>query len=235
LISGPELIRKVLSTTNKFDWNKATPPLVGKIFDLPPAVVKIAMKDDSGVGVKPYAGSNVPPQYRIHCQNHVFNDDAFSKASTESIVSRFTKSLQDACTNLHIEDDWSELPDLYTFIRDLMFSTSIGTIFGPKMLELNPDLASDFWLFNENVGFLAMGIPNWFKPQGAQYRAKCLAAVTRWRRHAENELNAKHEDPAWNSTWGLGVLERKYEDLDPNDVMSSEGAKASADLGFLWA
>jgi hypothetical protein len=205
------------------------------MLDLPPAVVKIAMKDDSDVGVKPYAGSNVPPPYMIHRQNHVFHADAFSKVSMESVISGFTESIKDACTNLHIGEEWIECPDLYTFVRDLMFAPSISAIFGPKMPELSPDLASDFWIFDENVGFLAMGMPNWFKPQGARYRAKCLAAVTQWGRHAENEPSVTHEDSAWNSTWGLGALGRRYEGLKPHDVMSSERAKASVDLGFLWA
>ncbi|KAF1941002.1 cytochrome P450 [Clathrospora elynae] len=236
LLSGADFIRKALST-HHFDWNKISAPLFVGMFGGPQKIKDALAKDDSGIGVKPYPGSDVHPGRRLMRNQIVFFADAFSKTSMDALVPIFILQMEDWCSKSNvISEDWVEMPSLYLFVRDVLFSSSVEALFGPNLLGLNPELAKDFWEYDDSVGFLALGMPNWLKPNAAKARSRVLEALKRWRRNAVNNADpAIAEDAAWNPAWGLGAIRRRNKLLDATEGLFDEDGRASIDLALLWS
>lgn len=73
---------------------------------------------------------------------------------------RFVQAMEDWCQQSTITNKWTELPDLYIWLREVLFQCGVASVFGPHMLRLNPDLSEDFWEYDDNIDFLALGMPN---------------------------------------------------------------------------
>jgi hypothetical protein len=132
-------------STNHFDWNVVNAPLFGGMFGGPQKIVHAIAKDNSGVGVKPYPGTQVHPRRRLMRNQVVFFADAFSKSSLDEMVPRFVEAVEEWCKTSDIGDQWVEMTDLYIFVRDVLFDCGVVSIFGPQMLNINPGLCNDFW------------------------------------------------------------------------------------------
>lgn len=236
VLSGANLIRKALTTSNNFDWNRLSARMFKNLFAAPNQVVAATLADNSGIGVRPYAGSNVNPDQRIIRNQVVFFSDAFSKTSMDEIVPRFVENLQRNCSNLNMGDEWVEMSDLFTFVRDIVFPSGVESFFGKSMLELNPNLQGDFWGFDENIPSLAAGLPAWLTPRATKYQKRCLASMKRWRQEAMREEGpVSSGDSPWDLAWGLGALRRRNAVLEATEGLFDEDARASMDLATLWA
>lgn len=115
----------------------------------------------------------------IHNQVLFFND-AFSKRSMDELIPRFPGNLERRCTELDVGGEWVVLPDLYTWLREVVFRCGVASFYGENMLGLNPGLEKVFTEFDEGVPFLATGLPRWMRPRAFRARGECLAAVKRW-------------------------------------------------------
>ena len=57
---------------------------------------------------------------------------------------RFLETLGRDLDAMNIGDDWVEYPDLYRFLQLTVTRSSIETVFGSRLLELNPSFVEDF-------------------------------------------------------------------------------------------
>ncbi|KAH7082811.1 cytochrome P450 [Paraphoma chrysanthemicola] len=235
LLSGAEFIRKALST-NHFDWNVVSAPLFGGMFGGPQKIIDAIAKDNSGIGVKPYPGTDVHPGRRLMRNQVIFFSDAFSKSSLDEMVPRFVDAVEDWCKASNIGKDWVEMPDLYLFLRDVLFDCGVVSIFGQQMLDLNPDLCKDFWEYDTNIGFLALGMPRWMRPDAPKSRDRMVASMKRWRQHAlKNDKPGSSDDATWDPAWGLGAIKRRNKLLDATEGLFEEDGRASIDLALIWS
>jgi hypothetical protein len=235
LLSGSSAIRKVLNSSHYFDWNKVSAPLFAGMFGGPKRVSDALLADDSGVGAKPYPGSNVHPGRRLLRNQVVFFSDAFSRASLDELVPRFVQNLEDWCKESNIASDWVEMPDLFTFVRDVLFVCGVDSFFGKNMLSLSPGLKQDFWEYDGHIPSLATPTPGWMKPAAVKSRDKCLAAVKLWRKQAINDSPNISDDSNWDPAWGLGAIRRRNKLFDATDGLFDDEARAATDLALLWA
>jgi hypothetical protein len=234
LLSGASFIRKALST-NHFDWNAISAPLFQTLFNGPQKIADVLMKDDSGIGVKPYPGTDVHPGRRLMRNQVVFFGDAFNKSGMDEMVPRFVKSVEKWCEGSNIGNDWTSLPDLYTWLRDVLFRAGVESVFGEHLLRLSPDLANDFWEYDDNIQFFALGMPKWWNPDAVKARDRCAEAMRRWRQHAmNNEDKGIPDNASWNPVWGLGAIKRRNTLLDATEGLFDEEGRMAIDLALLW-
>ncbi|KAF1977367.1 cytochrome P450 [Bimuria novae-zelandiae CBS 107.79] len=210
LVSGAHLIRKAMLSSGHLDFNQTSATFFRRLFNAPKRICDATLADDSGVGAKPYPGSSVHPGRRLIRNQVLFFNDAFSKPSMDELIPRFLRNLEQRCTEVDVDEDWVRIPDLYAFLSEFVLRCGIRSFNGNSMLELNPGLEKDFTDFNNSVAFLATDLPRWMKPSAFESRAKCLAAVKRWRREAERRSEkAPEQDTEWDSAWGLGAIRRR--------------------------
>jgi hypothetical protein len=120
--------------------------MFGDMFGGSETVIRALRDDDSGVGTKPYTGSNVHPGRRLIRNQILFFSDAFSRASLEELVPRFVQNMKDWCaeSNSGVGSDWVEQADLYEFVRDILFGCNVDSFFGKNMRKFSPNLDKDF-------------------------------------------------------------------------------------------
>jgi hypothetical protein len=208
--------------------------MFGRLFNASKRICDATAADDSGVGIKPYPGSSVHPGQRLIRNQVLFFNDAFSKKSMDELVPRFLHNLEQRHTDFG--ETWTNLPDLYIFLRKFIFSCGIISFYGQNMLHLNPDIENDFTSFDDNVPFLATGLPRFMNSTAFQSRARCLAAVKRWRQEAIRQSEDQHgEDTEWNPAWGLGAIQRRNKLFNATEGLFDEDATAASDLATMWA
>lgn len=240
LISGTNLVRKALTADTHLDWNHTSAQIFGRLFNAPKKIRGAIAADDSGVGVKPYPGSSVHPGQRLIRNQVLFFNDAFSKKSMDEIVSRFLRELKKDDHGMGIGNTWRDVPDLYMFLRKIVFRCAVVSFFGHNMLRLNPDVEKDFTEFDDSVSFLATGLPRFMNPRAFESRARCLAAVKRWRQDAvrrseEQQDKEEPEGTEWDPAWGLRALKRRNKLFDASEGLFDEDATAATDLATMWA
>ncbi len=211
--------------------------MLGNMFDGTEEMIEALKQDDSGIGVKPYPGSNVDPGRRLMRNQIIFFSDAFSNKSLNEIVPRFVQSLESWCDQSEmIGESWVEQPDLFAFVREVFFSCGVEAFFGPNMLIVNPNLSQDFLEYDDSIRFLALGLPGWMRPSAVKSRKRVLDAMKLWRRYAEENTDPTiPDDVAWDPAWGLGAIKRRNKLFDATDGLFNEHGRATTDTALLWA
>jgi hypothetical protein len=236
-LAGAQNIRKVLNTSY-LDSEKVNGPLGPRMFRMPEKVCQAHIDDNSGTGAKPHPESNIPPAQRVIRARSLYFADLFSRSSMDEFIGRFIQNLEEWCENSStVSSEWVEMPDLFNFIRDVLFNCAVTAFYGKTMLELNPNLQSDFWEYDNHLRFLAAGFPNWMNPAARSSRDRCFDAMKKWRDNATKaaENLSVSENDSWDPAWGLAATRRRNEYYDNSDGLYTEEARVASDLGFFWA
>ncbi|PSN68401.1 hypothetical protein BS50DRAFT_573308 [Corynespora cassiicola Philippines] len=128
--SGPQLIRKVLVSSNHLDWNTFSARMFGQLFGAPNQICHANSVDDSGIAAKPHPGSKVHTGRRLIRNQIIFFNNAFSKKNMDEIVPRFLRNLYLRCSGFAIDIEWVEMDDLFAFVHDLASCCAVESFFG---------------------------------------------------------------------------------------------------------
>ncbi|SPQ26358.1 4dadea4c-6e56-455e-b989-cac76d900c1f [Thermothielavioides terrestris] len=207
-------------------------------FGMAPADLAIYERDGSGDSAKPLDGwENMDPAHRVFYHQHRDLNAMLNGAPLDGMMARFianyTARLR--ATPL-VSDEWTELPDLYAFLRDEMFHAACTALAGERFFELCPDFCRDFWEFDSHVLRYLRRTRRWMAPKAYAVRDRVLASIEKWHRHAREQLD--YSDPSladvdYEPVWGARLMRMRAEMFDKAGF--SLAGCASMDLGFLWA
>jgi hypothetical protein len=204
-------------------------------FGLSESAQLVYRADNSGPFPRPYAGSAVPAKDRIdHITIHGFLQ-AFSGPGLQPTTRRYVNALATRLEARSIPAEWMEMADLSTFFRDVVGTALVESIYGPGMLQVNPDFVHRLWEFDAAVPWLARAVPSFIKPSAHKPRQDCVDQVKRWYAYAR-----EHFDPASIASdgdgdpyWGSNLMRYRQENLlavkgHDDDTL------ARLDLGLAW-
>lgn len=138
--------------------------------------------------------------------------------------------------DVKMDDDWTRLPDLCTFVENNVFEAATRAIFGSHLVELNPTISVDFWNFNRHVKSMFMGVPRWLNPASVASRDTMTNHVKRWQRHAQE--NCRIDDipdhVEWEQYYGSKSTRIRQKLLTKRGILD-ESARAAENLAFMWA
>ncbi|KIY02676.1 uncharacterized protein Z520_01141 [Fonsecaea multimorphosa CBS 102226] len=162
--------------------------------------------------------------------NHEFllNQTA-ANSLTNKFMAHFTASLDSA----EIGSEWTTI-DLLAWLKNIMFHASTAAILGTKILEMNPNLAEQFWDYD--AGFLARfyRLPKLVKPDAYASLDKILDSTTEWVEAALADCGGNpSEEPDWEPLFGSKVMRARQRFYEQKGF-SSRG-RAAFDIGFLFA
>ncbi|KAK5021891.1 hypothetical protein LTS07_010632 [Exophiala sideris] len=162
--------------------------------------------------------------------NHEF---LLNQSAANSLTNKFMECFRSTLDNADLEDlEWKQV-DLFSWWKKLLFNASTTALFGTKILEMNPDLADQFWEYD--AGFLARfyGVPKIFKPRAYACLDEMLDRTQAWVEHvlAEHGGNPP-EQPDWEPLMGSKVVRARHRHYT-REGLSSRG-RAAFDLGFLF-
>lgn len=159
-----------------------------------------------------------------------------SPIGINAFLDQLTNEMEKLTAASGIGEDWVEYDDLFYFIRNLTSTACINALCGQHLLEKNPGFVDSFWVFDNNIHWLHVGIPAFLKPDAYKAQRECLDAIVNWKREAIKMSSCKPvpDSELWDEVWGLKIMRDRhamYERFPEFD----ETAQAGADLGILWA
>ncbi|KAK0648898.1 cytochrome P450 [Cercophora newfieldiana] len=213
-------------------------------FGLPEEDMNVIYRDDSGINAKPLEGfENMDPKHRLMHNNHRDLHNLLSGSALDVMTARFVEIYSDQTRESQVvpksqssNKEWTQLPDLYEFLRDEMFQAACTALLGDHFFRLNPNFSSVFWEFDRNVMAYTRRLPRWLARRAYQVRDETIEALVRWRDHASEHypIHGPEETKAeWEPFWGAKLMRAR--EIMLNDLAVSKTGKAVFDLGMLWA
>ncbi|KAL8767482.1 MAG: hypothetical protein Q9194_005978 [Teloschistes cf. exilis] len=193
--------------------------------------------DKSGASAIPMEGSNVEPEYRLN----YFQVKAAQKHLSGTCLTQMTEhSMKVLRRRIHesdIGDQWTEMPDLFTFLQHEVFSAAVESLTETYLLNQFPGFVDDFWEFDRSVPTMIKGLPHWLAPRPYKVRQRLLDAVKSWHKYARQHSDSSKtapEDPEWDPLWESKLMRAREEYSKGVDFMN-EDALAAEHLGLVFA
>lgn len=208
------------------------------VFGMPKDVLPLYTEDDSGPQLNPIPGSKVQPENRVrflHRKNvHKHLAGSNGVRLGEIYMAILSRNLS---ADARIGVEWIHFPDLYLFIRNMVFLAGVESMCGSSILSLNPTLTEDFWAFEQVIPTLMKGLPRWLCPEAFRRRDKVLNLIRKWHQFADEKSDFTKtglHDPEWDQHFGSKYVRGRQHLFYDIDVMNAHG-RSSDDLGFLFA
>jgi hypothetical protein len=147
------------------------------------------------------------------------------------LVDKFETNLHEWMEKCSIANEWISFPDLYPFIRSILFRATTDAFYGPQLLAMNPHLEQAMSDFDEGVPSLAKGVPSVFNWSARSTRNACVQAFRRWR----SSVLQKGSDnlPEWNHNSGLKTTTLRKEVFEQFEEWDDTSCAAS-DVAVLF-
>ena len=237
LISGAQNISGMFSRSRDLSTKPMLVKILTSAFGLPSPDARIFEADESGMYHKPSPGSNVPSEKRLfHNSHRLFSQELTGQCLAElsrQFIRIFATRLRNKSEE--IGSDWSETPDIYGFVRDEAFIATTVALCGDHILDLSPDFAENFWLFDAWLPTLVKMLPRWLIPKGFTVRDNILRSIMKWYEFSDKHFDQADEIPddvLWEPVYGHKLMRERAKMYKLANV-SVEG-RAANDLGMIW-
>jgi len=150
-----------------------------------------------------------------------------STSAVNSLTSRF---MQEFTAQLAHDKLDSEI-ELYAWLRDHMLRASTISLCGSTILELVPNLASDFWKWDDGLIGMLFGTPRLFAKEAYAARDRLLDGLTAWLEAGYAATKNDTEDADWEPHFGARVMHKRHFYYRQQNM--NLRTEAGADLIFL--
>jgi cytochrome P450 len=151
-----------------------------------------------------------------------------STSAVNTLTDKFIEVFQAKLLEADTTGDDDEV-NLYEWIREQAFHASIVSLGGTKLLEMFPDISSEFWSWDEGLVGMLFGTPRLFARAAYAARDSLVDKLEEWLA-AGYASPVDKSDPDWEPTFGARVMRKRHEYYAQQE-MSLRG-QASADLIF---
>ena len=237
VVTGAENISTIFrNEAYAFPSDVAPIAALRNIFCLPEPALKIYKADTSGIKRQPAPWSDVKPHRRIRHLTFKATTLALSGAGLDEMNQRFAFNLAGLIHQTGYTSEWTELPELFQFVRTPIFQAAVDSMFGPHLLSLSPNFVHDFWEMEQRLQQLLKGFPNWMTPKASRARQRCLQAMKTWHKFAdEHRDDIKAElKTGYEPFLGASYTRTMMKHFSAMEEMTPD-AKASNSLGMLSA
>jgi hypothetical protein len=158
---------------------------------------------------------------------------------TRKFLEVFAKTLEDepsaaeqpdSDSGSDLEAEWATV-NFYDWLRGHMFTASTTALMGTRVLEMNPNLAGDFWVFDENFLKLVYGIPRFLAWKGHEARDHLMDGATRWLEEAGSHGDIDSTED-WDPYYGSRFV-REREKMDRRSGICTR-SRAGVKVGLLF-
>ncbi|KAI1312744.1 cytochrome P450 [Xylaria venustula] len=233
MVASPEHIQAVFKSSKNLSSKPTAIFALQHLLGTPASAIPFYMADDSGMAAVPRKGSQTRPENRIHFYQAHASQKFLSGSHLTSLSERYVLTLRRNLNSLDIHDSWVEYPDLYAFLQDCVFRSSVESLMGPKILEIAPTIVKDFWAFDYNVSSFLRRLPRWLIPNAYKSRDRLLAGIKKWHAYANQHYSCSRigpDDPDWEPFFGSKLVRARQDYALKMPPMNAD-ARASEDMG----
>ena len=230
--SKPDVVRSLFKNSSNLTFTTMKATILGNTFGAPSPICELYRSDQSGFGIKAKSSHPTDARKRVRRMEHMLIHDSLSKSSTAVLSKEYLQGLVDSLGNSasYTSSSWTEHPDLWLLMKDLMFANIVDCLYGSRLLSARPQFTHEFNEFDEGIHYLSKEIPRMIVPHAYDARDRCLESIKQWRSIELSEKRTKEEPNGWSS-WFFNWRCQLYDGIDHLDPK----ARASFDLAFLWA
>ncbi|KAI1419303.1 Pfs, NACHT and ankyrin domain protein [Xylaria sp. FL1777] len=137
------------------------------------------------------------------------------------MVQRFITSVKTGVRQRVFSVDGEVLGDFRSFFQVIMSSALLECFFGPETIPLNPNIVNDLIEFDNNVPWLARGIPSFIMPRPYRVRARlCNQFKKKWQSFARTNFceSSIYQDSDGDPFWG-SAMNRWCHDILPKTAL----------------
>lgn len=191
IVTGTKNVQKVLGSPVLLDGNFLQLLLMDAHWGLSPSEISKFAGDNTGRGKAPLPGVEARPEQERYWLGHdrlyaeYLSTRRYSDALADSFYKLFCERLDASAT-----PEWSTV-HLFSLLKTSMAEAAIVSLFGSRILELNPGFVDAYWEFDDIAGTLVWGLPRFLQRRSVAIKDR-LHAMTR-----------RHIDSAWEHfRWG---------------------------------
>lgn len=207
-------------------------------WNMPKHEIKMFANDKSGRQKVPVLGTeDIDPRRRYWYNHHQIYAEYLSSANyTGKIANKFFDFFSERL-NEQSSSEWTTLR-LFEFLKTDMVESAIKSLFGSRILELNPDLAQCYWQFDDVAGALIWGLPKFLTPRPwriqERFHGMAHAQVEEaWEKFDWNGPDANSDwDPYWGSRFAREIAKWFKESGFSN--RSASGHTTAALFGYVF-
>lgn len=222
VVSGAELLNAVWKNTRGMTSTNGINIALSNMFNTPKKDMLFFEADDSGITHDPHPLSSTEQHNRVFFLMHKAAVDCLAGSNLTASSLAFQTALAERIHVQPVSSEWTEMNDLYDFLKPLISCSTIEVMCGPSFLRTFPGFVEDFWLFNTAMPRLLQGWPRWMMPKAWKARDRCIATMKNWR----NVRDGATFD-------GNVMIPRRWSYFSKMKGLSEQGI-ACSDLGILW-
>lgn len=237
LVAGADHLSALFRASKSMSTKAGVLLALENIFGTPSKAISFYAADDSGVNSTPAPGSQIKPEHRLNFFQVRAAHKHLAGNGMVQMTERFLTVLGRRIENSQIGDEWTEMPDLYTFLQHEVFNAAVEALCGEHLLTQYPGFVDDFWEFDRSVPTLFKAFPRWLTPRPYKTRQRLLDAIKRWHKFARDHSDFTKigpEDDEWDPYWGAKLMRARQNYTTGMHFMSAD-ALASEDLGLIFA
>jgi hypothetical protein len=151
-----------------------------------------------------------------------------SASAVNTLTDKFIEVFQAKLLEADSAGDGDEI-NLYEWIREQAFHAAMVSLGGTKLLEIFPDISSEFWSWDEGLVGMLVGTPRLFARAAYTARDSLVDKLEQWLA-VGYASTADESDPDWEPIFGARVMRKRHE-YYAQQKLSLRG-QASADLIF---
>jgi Cytochrome P450 len=169
-----------------------------------------------------------------HQQEKIWQDYLLKTEAVNELTGEFVGTLRHELKGELKESGVKEV-GLYEWLREHMFKASTATFFGKRILEMNPRLGENFFVFDRHMLSMFFGIPKLLIPKAYASRKMVLDGMEGWHVKMMEECKNSPTDPEtvkWEPVYGSRA-NRARQHFYAQRGLTMRG-RAALDLGFLF-
>ncbi|EUC42425.1 hypothetical protein COCMIDRAFT_103526 [Bipolaris oryzae ATCC 44560] len=185
IVTGSKNVQKVFGSPHVLDGNFLQLVLMDKHWGMTKDEIHKFASDTSGRLKTPAPGTESIPEDQRFWLGHdrlyaeYLTKQNYSDALAESFQTLFSQRLDKRATT-----EWATV-GLFELLKTTMAESAIISLFGSKIIELNPGFIQCYWEFDEIAGTLVWGLPNFMQRSSVAIRDRL------------HKMTKNHIDSAW--------------------------------------
>lgn len=220
IVAGSTNVQRVLNSPDGLDGTFLQLVLMDGHWSLSKDEINKFRDDKSGRSKTPAPGTENTPQNQRYWYGHdrLFTEYLRDRKHSEALASSFLELFSDRVSKL-ASNEWVTV-QLFQFLKDAMAESAMISLFGSRLIELNPGIVDLYWEFDNVAGPLGWGPPRFLQRRAVRIRNRL------------HDMTRRHIDSAWEHFDWDGPAANSFWEPHFGSRLSRETAKWLRQNGF---
>ncbi|KAI8944150.1 cytochrome P450 [Xylaria longipes] len=205
IVTGAENVQTALGSPHLLDGNFLQLMLMDKHWGMTRAEIDKFASDKSGRGKVPAPEATGVPDGERYWLGHdrLYAEYLSSRKYSDALADSFYRLFVGSLDRQYPLNEWTTV-ELSALLKSTMAGSAVTSLFGSRIIDLNPGFVERYWEFDDIAGTIGWGLPKFLQRRSIAVKDR-LHEMTR--RHIDSawecfDWTANPEDLAWEPHFG---------------------------------